>query len=45
MGAATCSQVRKSPLWDARDAAQIDVLDVGPEWTIEGRINPDVQFD
>jgi hypothetical protein len=45
MGAATCSQARKSPLWNACDAAQIDVFDVGSEWTIERQISPDVQFD
>jgi hypothetical protein len=45
MGAATCSQARISSLWDACDATQIDVFDVGPEWTIEGQISPDVQFD
>ena len=39
------SQARGPPLWDADDAAQIEVFDAGPDWAIEQQISPDVQFD
>ena len=33
------------PLWDACDAAQVEVFDAGPDWAIEQQISRDVQFD
>jgi hypothetical protein len=39
------SQARGPPLWDAGEAAQIEVFDTGPNWAIEQQISPDVQFD
>jgi hypothetical protein len=40
------SLARGPPLWDAGDAAQIEVFDAGPDWAIERQISPaDVQFD
>jgi len=34
-----------SPLWDACDAAQVEVFDAGPDWAIEQQISRDVQFN
>jgi hypothetical protein len=33
------------PLWDACDAAQVEVFDAGLDWAIEQQISRDVQFD
>ena len=38
-------QARGPLLWDACDAAQIEVFDAGLDWAIEQQISPDVQFD
>ena len=39
------SLARGPPLWDACDAAQIEVFDAEPEWAIEQQLGPDAQFD